>query len=277
MEQRNLPHFVIIGAPKCATSWLVVNLRKQPEVFMPAPELHFFNRNYHRGVEWYQSIFDAARPGQLVGEKSASYLADPAVPERMKELLPNAKLIVQIRNPVDRAYSDYCMLLRRQEVSANVREHLDPGRASQSRFLRDGLYSHHVASYLRFYSPDQIKILLHEDIQGDPASTFIGVANFLGLRDATPPDLVTRRVKDKSAATLPGPLRRALAPVKHLASPYRERPWFRRAHALIARKISYPAFDPDLRAGLRDFYAEDVSALSKLLGRDLTSWLGAGR
>jgi hypothetical protein len=275
MKPRNLPQFVIVGAPKCATSWLVVNLRKQRDIFMPAPELHYFNRNYDKGVDWYCRMFDGARDNQLIGEKSASYLADPAVPGRMKQLLPDAKLIVQIRNPVDRAYSDYCMLLRRGEVTMDVRQYLDPARAGQSRFLRDGLYAHHIASFLEFYPADRIKILLHEEIQREPGKAFMEVADFLGLQNASPPALVTRRVKDKAAATLPGAVRRILRPVKHLAAPYRERPWFRRAHALLAREISYPVLDRDMRAGLRDYYADDVSALSKLLGRDLTGWLGA--
>ncbi|MGH8542189.1 MAG: sulfotransferase, partial [Gammaproteobacteria bacterium] len=80
MSASRLPDFVIIGAPKSATTWLLANLRAQPQIFMPGPELHFFNRNYQRGLGWYKAQFSAAGQDQIVGEKSASYLAHPEVP-----------------------------------------------------------------------------------------------------------------------------------------------------------------------------------------------------
>jgi hypothetical protein len=99
-----LPSFIIIGAPKAATSWLTSNLRASRQVFMPKAELHYFNRNFGSGPAWYRAQFSGARENQIIGEKSASYLASPEVPERLKSLLPNARLIVQLRNPVERAY-----------------------------------------------------------------------------------------------------------------------------------------------------------------------------
>jgi hypothetical protein len=109
MSEPRLPDFVIIGATKSATTWLSSNLSAHPRVFLPSPELHYFSRHYDKGEEWYRSHFADARDGQLIGEKSASYLPDAQTPHRLHRLLPKARLIAQLRNPIERAYSDYCM------------------------------------------------------------------------------------------------------------------------------------------------------------------------
>lgn len=267
-----VPSFVIIGAPKSATSWLVGNLRAQSEIFMPSQELHFFNRNYERGFPWYLEHFRAAEDGQTIGEKSASYLADPRVPHRLAAALPRARLIVQLRNPVDRAYSDYCMLLRRGEVSADIDRYLEPGRAELPRFLEDGLYAHYLRGFLERFPRERIKIVLYDDIRRDPAGVFTEVADFIGAGGARVNAFIERRVKDRTVAMLPLPLRRVGKPFKRLVAPYRSQPWFERTRALFARPVSYPPLDDELRLRLQDYYAEDVAALAELLGRGLGVW-----
>lgn len=268
-----LPDFVIIGAPKSATTWLVANLRAQPEIFMPSQEIHFFNRNYQRGLGWYEAQLSAARQDQIVGEKSASYLAHPEVPHRLRAALPQAKLIVQLRNPVERAYSDYCMLLRRGEVRADINRYLDVRSTSQPRFLEDGLYGRHLQRFLELFPRQQILIILYDDIGNDPAGVFAQVAGFLGLRQPAALDGVARRVKDRTAPMLPLALRRLAKPFKGLVAPYRGRAWFQSTHALFARPVRYPPLDAELRCRLQQYYAPDVSTVAALLGRDLSSWL----
>lgn len=270
-----LPNFVVIGAPKAATTWLSDALRGQPDVFMPGPELHFFNRNHDRGVGWYAAHFADARPGQLVGEKSASYLADPEVPRRLRRVLPDARLVVQLRNPVERAYSDYCMLYRRGEVGADAASYLDPARAGLRRFLDDGLYARHLDAFLALFPRERIKVILYDDIRRDADGVFDDVTGFLGLSDPTRPEALCRRVKDKERAMLPLPLRRALRPLKGAARPLRGRPWFQAAHRLLARPTAYPPLDGELRRRMAAHYLDDVRALERLLGRDLGAWLRA--
>ena len=101
MAQRHFPQFLIIGAVKAATTWVADQLRARDDVFLPGPEPHYFSRAYNRGENWYESLFGEARAGQLIGEKSADYLADSQAPARAAALLPNATLIAQLRNPVD--------------------------------------------------------------------------------------------------------------------------------------------------------------------------------
>src|SRR5690349_5454229 len=143
MTQRHLPQFLIIGAVKAATTWIADQLRARDDVFMPGPEPHYFSRVHDRGDDWYASLFAEARAGQMIGEKSADYLADANAPARVAALLPDAILIAQLRNPVDRAYSDYCMHFRRGYVGRDVERYLGK-RPETPRFLQSGLYARHI-------------------------------------------------------------------------------------------------------------------------------------
>src|SRR5687767_2598913 len=119
-------NFLIIGATKSATTWLQQSLQQDASVYMPDPELHFFSRNFEKGQDWYLSQFDNSPTHCMIGEKSNSYMDTPGVADRIKAALPKVLLIAQLRNPVDRAYSDYCMLYRRGEVGRDIAEYLDP-------------------------------------------------------------------------------------------------------------------------------------------------------
>jgi hypothetical protein len=271
-----LPGFVIIGAVKGATTWLGNQLRARLDVFLPKPEPHFFSQDYDRGEAWYREWFAEAGAGQLVGEKSADYLADPRVPARMHRLLPEARLIVQLRNPVERAYSDYCMLYRRGTVGKDIRTYLDPARSSpQPRFLADGAYHQHLARFLEFYSGSRLKVLLYEDISANPAAVIREVEQFLNLAGLETPLPLVANANVKDAPLLPLPLRQALAPAKRWVAPFRAQPWFQAIRGTLARELEYPALPDDLRQALCAHYAPDIANLERLIGRDLGHWLAA--
>jgi hypothetical protein len=272
MVNGHLPDFVIIGATKAATTWLSQNLRAHPDVFMPSPELHYFSRLLDRGDDWYRAQFAGARDGQLIGEKSASYLPHPNAPQLLHRLLPRARLLAQLRNPVERAYSDYCMHYRRGEVNRDIDRYLDARRTPIPRLLEDGFYHRHLSNFLRTFPLGRLKILLYDDIRERPREVFREVCGYLGI-DALEPQAVEQRVKDKETPRVPPRARRLLAPFKAIVQPYRKTRAFVAAHALIARRLRYPPLAPELRQRLQAYYAEDVARLGDLLGRDLSAWL----
>ena len=272
-----LPDFLIIGAIKAATTWLTWQLQQSAAVFLPKPEPHYFSREYHRNIDWYRSIFANARPGQVVGEKTADYLAHPYAAARIAEVLPRARLLVQLRDPVDRAYSDYCMLFRRGSVTAEIADYLDPRRAQFRRFLENGLYHAHLTRWRGLFPPEQLAIFLFEDVVAQPQATMLQVAQHIGVADELVPQPMTFRINDSRAALVPLTLRRLLAPAKVLAAPLRGSRWFEAARATMARSIAYPPLPDELRRRLEEYYAPDVSALSKLIRRDLGHWLPASR
>jgi len=272
MQNRRLPSFIIIGAAKAATTWIAHQLRERPDVYLPGPEPHYFSREYARGEDWYADWFDGARPNQLVGEKSADYLADSHVPLRMAALLPDVRLIAQLRNPVERAYSDYCMLFRRGQVNGDIDAYLDRARTSQPRFLDDGLYARHIARFLDHFPADQLRIVLHEEISSEPERVVSSICEMLGL-DPMPITSPAKRVNDGGAPLAPLAFRRMPATIKRVVAPLRGNPMFESARKLIARPVSYPPLAGEIRKRLEHFYAEDVEQLGTYLGRDLSAWI----
>lgn len=263
--------FLIIGAAKSATTWLQQALQADAAVSMPDPELHYFSRFYHKGHDWYFDQFPKSENKRLTGEKSNSYLDTPAAAERIRLLLPHAKLIVQLRNPVERAYSDYCMLYRRGEVSGDIRAHLDVRNAG-NRFLVGGCYFEQVQRYQERFPESRILVVLFEDMVADPRAHIERVRAFLDIGPDAQTVLPTK-VKDRRDAMLGPRLRKVLKPLKPLLRPFRANAAFAALRGNFAREISYPPLTAELRLQLVDFYSAEVDRMAKLLKRDLSCWL----
>jgi len=265
--------FLIIGAAKSATTWLQQSLQADSAVCMPDAELHYFSREHHRGDDWYLAQFPLLHGHRLVGEKSNSYLDSSKAASRIHAALPYVKLVAQLRNPVERAYSDYCMLYRRGEVSRDIERHLDPEEGARDRFLKNGLYHGQLQAYLANYPADQLLILLFEDMQSAPAAHLARVRGFLGLPAAKSPLPVKERVKDRTTPVIAPALRSYLRPFKPIVAPLRQTSVFKALRGVVARELKYPALGEDLRARLVDYYAGETELLGKLMERDLSNWL----
>jgi hypothetical protein len=266
--------FIVIGAIKAATTWLQAQLQEHPDIAIPEIEPHYFTREHHRGAKWYRSLFPAEKaPGQLWGEKTADYIAKPEAAQRISEAYPQAKLILQLRNPIDRAYSDYKMLYRRGTVTGPPERYLTTLDCDQPRFLNDGLYASHLKRWLDLFPPENLLVFTFEDVCDTPQQTLASVLAHIGARWTDNPDAVHGRFNDSSEAMLPLGLRKVLAPLKPIARPYRDNALFQATRGLFAKKVSYPPLSDDLRRRLADFYVRDVRELERMLGRDLSHWL----
>lgn len=271
MPDRRLPDFIIAGAAKSATTWLQQSLMQAPRIAMPSHEPHFFSRRYSDGIDAYLAELGPAPPDILLGEKSNSYLTEPAAAGRIRQHVPDARLVFQLRDPVARAYSDYLMLLRRGTVGRDIARHLDPQRAQTQRFLADGTYAQHLRRFYDLFDRDQILILRYEDILTAPQAQLDRFAAHLGLTETLAPPLAGR-VKDARAATVPRPLRRLLAPFRPLLDPLRNTAPMRGLRNLVARRETYPPFDAKLKQAVTEFYAPEIDALERLTGMDFSIW-----
>ncbi|GGE14492.1 heparan sulfate glucosamine 3-O-sulfotransferase 3B1 [Polymorphobacter glacialis] len=271
-----LPQFVIIGAVKAATTWIAHQLRSQPSIFLPKAEPHFFSSNYDRGAGWYSGLFADAGDDLLIGEKSADYLAHPRAAQRLAHDLPKVRLVVQLRNPIDRAYSDYCMLYRRGSVDGQIERYLG-NTGEQPRFLTGGLYRQHLARVLEHFPAEQLQIILYDDIRAKPEATLHHVGKHIGARAALHPVAIDEYQNDSRAPMLPLAVRKLMAPIKPAIAPLRSSPLFAAVHRRLSRPVAYPPLTSDLRLRLRDFYAEDVRQLGMMIGRDLRPWLAMGK
>jgi Sulfotransferase domain len=263
--------FIIIGAAKSATTSMQRALQSDPGVFMPDPELHFFSREFHRGEKWYLDQFAGTSERQIAGEKSNSYLDTREAPSLIKAAMPNVRLIAQLRNPVERAYSDYCMLYRRAEVGRDIENHLNPKHAETGRFLQGGLYCSQLEHYYDRFPAENISIYLFEDFKLDPMGQLRDVRNFIGPGEnkvKLPP-----KVKDKTAPMLSPELRRKAQWLKPILTPLRKTSVFTSVRRMLVREVSYSPLTSDLRNRMIDFYLKDVEKLGRLMNRDLSHWL----
>jgi hypothetical protein len=191
-ETGALPDFVVIGAPKCGTTFFYDLLTKHPLVEPAAfKELHYFDLLFDEGTEWYRQCFpppkwkDGRR--SITGEATPRYLSDPLVPERMARVVPEARLVVLLRNPVDRMYSAYHQRVRNNQATRTFEEHAeacfdDP----QQECLARNIYVDHLLRWSSFFSDGQMLVLKSEDFFERPESALKPTLEFLGLPDWVP-------------------------------------------------------------------------------------------
>lgn len=265
--------FLIIGAAKSATTWLQQSLQQHPAIYMPDPEIHYFSRHYQEGEAWYLEYFDNTESRSVVGEKSNSYMDTPEAASRIRKDLPQVRLIAQLRNPVERAYSDYCMLYRRGEVGKDIVQYLDPRNAEGGRFLNGGLYYDQLRGFLELFPAERLLVLLYENIKTEPQRQLDTIQAFLGLDTGLKVPPVTARIKDKTEAVIGPGLRKVLAPLKSTVRPFRQSALFQNARSLIARELQYAPLPDDLRKRLIDYYQPQVDRLGAIVQQDLSTWL----
>jgi hypothetical protein len=268
--------FLIIGAAKSATTWLQQSLQQDPNIYMPAPELHYFSRCYDRGDEWYLSNFEGQKGQRLVGEKSNSYMDTEGAAERISRKLPKALLIAQLRNPIERAYSDYCMFYRRGEVDRDVAKYLDPRSGAGGRFLNGGLYFQQLQAYVDRFPTEQILVVLYEDMKINPGAQLGRVRKFMKITDDLPLRPLERKVKDKEEPVVNPALRRLLRPFKPMVAPFRNNAGFKKIRSIAAAEVQYAPLTRELRERMSDFYTTEIEKLGAIVGRDLSGWLRNG-
>jgi hypothetical protein len=261
------PDFVIVGATKSATTWLQRNLQQHSAVFMPGTETHYFSWYFERGPAWYGAFFAPASAHQIVGEKSTSYLDHPEAAQRLRETLPEVCLIMQLRNPIERVWAHYCMDFGRGEVSADVDRHLRADGPEGERLRAGSLYFRHVSRFFELFPREQLCVTLYDDLDREPASVLNRIRAHVGLASGAAPAIEPVGEAGEARPERPGSV------VKPLGDGARRR----RTRAASTRPARYPELSEAIRDGLRSYYEDDVRALSQLLGRDLSSWLGAAR
>jgi hypothetical protein len=269
--------FLIIGATKSATTWLQKSLQMDPQVAMPDPELHYFSRESTRGDDWYLAQFPENAAKRVAGEKSNSYLESADAAKLIAAKLPGVRLVAQLRNPVERAYSDYCMMYRRGEIGRDVARYLDPNKPQNTRLISAGLYYRQLRAFYDRFPSDHILVTLFDDMRSEPAKHLAAVRDFLGLPTGLAPTFVRGKVKDKTTPMVSPKLRRALSPMKPMVALLRDTALFRKMHALLGRETSYAPLPASVRRQLVDYYASDVEALGRMIGRDLSTWLADDR
>lgn len=194
-----LPDFIIAGAPRCATTWLYELAERHPAIAMakplrPEPKFFLVDELYDRGSAYYSSRWFTGLPETcIIGEKTTNYLENPAVAQRIHAMLPTVKLVFMLRNPVDRAWSNYRWSRQNGMETEAFGTALDLEAARERalaptlRYARPhayfsrGLYADLLTPYLRLFGRSQILILRQEDGRDAPQALAVKFHEFLGV------------------------------------------------------------------------------------------------
>ncbi len=214
---RPLPDFLIVGAQKAGTTSLHSYLCEHSRVPAPAKkEVHFFDNEFHRGTDWYRAHFQRCKgAGILSGESTPYYLFHPLAAERAADVLPDCRLIVLLRNPVDRAFSHHnheralgfegldfeaAIAVEPQRLAGEeerlVREPRHRSFAHQHHsYLRRGRYAEQLERWLESFGRERLLVLSAEDLFAEPGRIVAEAQEFLGLAPEAPADLSARNAR----------------------------------------------------------------------------------
>jgi len=276
--------FVVIGASKSGTTALFRYLRTDPDLYLPADkDAPFFavDEFFEGGWEAFAATyFAAAPPGALLGTVTPRYMEDPRVPGRIAERMPDVRLIAILRNPIDRAYSQYRQQVRRGKELLSFGDLVERLLAAQAwedraeRILAPGHYARALKPFFELFPRQRLLVVFGEELASDPQSVIDRIRIFLGLQPGfTPPNLGKRYHVGGERQRFPGliPALRKVAPLRRLwrLLPRRRRAglwtWFF-TQANVVEEAPEP-IPPALRERLVAHYREDIEDLEELIGR----------
>ena len=261
-----LPDFLIVGTARSGSTALYRYLADHPSIHMAATkEVRFFNRHYDRGLDWYIQQFDGATADQKLGEATPGYMNFPETIDRMADVIPNAKLIVILRDPVDRAYSHYWMDRTRGRGEPTFEQYLD----EHALPLDIGRYVERLEDLSRRYPREQVLVVFYENLRSEPLDVYQRTCRFIGVDDSIVSQSVGRTVNQYVefrsltvrdwSKRLPGSLRVVKKAIGRLNT---------------RTDVAYPPMKSETRQWLAEYYAEPNAALAEWLDRDLPPWTG---
>ena len=295
-----MPNFLIVGAPKAGTTSLYRYLQQHPQIYMsPVKEPYFFafdgeqldfqgpgdsEKKYITNVDSYEALFESKSDEVAIGEASPGYLASTSAPERIRKYIPDAKMIAILRDPVERAYSQYLSL-----VFQNLEPITDFAQAMRAeetrirakwlprwRYRQRGFYGKQLKRYLHLFDQRQIRVYLYEDFRSDPLSVVQDVSRFLGVDETFVPNMsekhnVTWVYKNEALhriLTNPNPAKSLLGPLFPIGLRARIR-----SKLMDLNLTERPRLSPETRSHFIEEYREDILELQELIQRDLSKWL----
>jgi hypothetical protein len=304
-----LPGFLIAGVPKAGTTALHAALVRHPDLFLPAvKEPKFFLsdgrppatggpgdvQTYQEHV-WrrtdYEALFDPAPPGALLGEATPFYLYDRSAHDRIRTLIPDAKLILMLRDPVDRAHSNWTHLWNAGlEPEADFltacraeEERRAAGWADFWHYVSLGQYGRQVQHLFKFFPREQVLLLRYRDLKDAPAATLDRVCDFLGVPagvlTSIPKENVNRHVVEDNAVNrvLRGLLRAGGGFGHRFPVPLRLAARGPLLTLLHRKRGARPVTTPQERAALLPLFADDIALLEDVTGERYPDWLSVDR
>ena len=289
-----LPNFLITGAMKAGTTSLYKYLNQHPGIFMsPNKEPGYMSfgdtvnckesknlfPNRICSYREYELLFQQVRDEKAIGEATTSYLDCLRAPARIKELLPNVKLIAVLRDPAERAYSHF---LYNKKVFVEDLPTLEIALKEEHnrvtdkfgyryKYLGKGLYFKHLSYYLKCFTEDQIKILLFDDLKNDPMKLLQEIFTFLEVDESFEPDI---SIKYNTSGVWRNDAIKTLLKQCQALRLIAEKRLAPKIVSYLGKIMMKPQkCNPSLRREMISHYRQDILLLQNLIQRDLSSWL----
>ena len=277
--------FIGIGGQKCASTWIYDILADQKEVALSrAKELDFFSNYWDRGYGWYENQFERDRliAAKVIGEVSPSYLSDTDAPARAAQYNPDMRIILTLRNPIDRAYSNHKHNIRQGFVFGDDLS-FEKSLAENPTYIEHGYYGKHLEKWLKYFPKEQILIIYFEDIVANPEGVAAGVYRFLGISE----DFVTanfRKKSNESVAVANVRLALFVDGIRNYVKASNMISWVWGLLNMLGVRAIYrllnmrevnskiPKMLPETRDYLASLYRSDIDLLESIVGHPLTGW-----
>lgn len=274
-----LPTFLGIGVPRSGTTWLYELLQTHTEVYVPKyrKEIHFFDENYDRGLDWYEKFFPSdaqARKYRAIGEITPFYLYYDECLKRILKMPSITKLIVILRNPIDRAYSHYGCLIRDGKYAGSFEDCM----SHHPEIVQQSFYTERLKKYLHHFEKEQLLVLIYErTIASSPSKTKEILASFLGINGERFPS--TAGVARVNTSGIPN-AHSAYFFFDKIAWRLKDMDldcivsWSKKLgiKRLFGKKHSLPRMKEEIRQYLIELYKPDIQELELLLETDLDCW-----
>lgn len=286
-----LPNFIVIGVAKGGTTSLYRYFDQHPQIYMhPDKGTNYFGWEDARNWRWwdegdppralhhfkattleeYEAAFAGAQNELAVGEVSPQYLRSPTAARRMRELIPDVKVIASLRNPAERAFSGFLMRTRRGESVRTAYEEL----TATASHVKEGFYYVRLKRYFDEFPREQLKIFLFDEFRRDPGGIMRELFDFVGVDPNFVPD--TRSKHNPANVPKSRLMNRVFYHPRVIRTAKTVIPVSAYGLAKRARQLNLrtpPTLPDDLRSRLLDIYREDIVMLEGLLERDLAVWL----
>lgn len=280
MEANN-PTFIGIGAQKCATSWLYRVLRDHSDVFVSDPkELNFFSHKFDHGYQWYRKFFTTDVQHLAYGEISPSYFYDESAPKRAYDFCPSLKILVSMRDPVARAFSNHLHEIRGKHIGIDTS--FEAGIENNPMYLEQSMYCLHLERWLDVFPRDQFVFFFQEEISKNPEFEHKRLCEFLDIDAgqqlknsdliANKSDMVKNHHVDKVKDTIVATLRRIRLDI--VVDTLRRNKLAAQAMSMNMVNLRSIVAQPDdaMTLRLRNLFSAHDEKLKTLLERDSLPW-----
>jgi hypothetical protein len=273
-----LPEFFVIGPPRTGTTWLHNVMQEHVNLPKTVKETEFFDRRYSKSLAWYRKRFDPVVAGLPIGEMAATYFYSTQARERISQLIPHARIICTLRDPVERLYSLY----RIRCASGSVRCSFPEAIAKDRELIESSRYRFHLDRWIELFGRERVLVLLYENFAEDPQGYVGEICRFIGIPPVTISQSQSSR-RAKASDVLPYP---RFGRLTHMA--VRVGTGLNangRTHTLaLVRKLGLrnwvlkdasftpPPLDPEFAEELREQMRPEVEAVEALLQTDLARW-----